>query len=1067
MKLFNKIAAAISLALVVAACALPPWAPIERTTVSPAKESATQVATADADVKGAGLLARLPMKFVENRGQWQTPAKFVTRKGALTAAFAQDAITLRYGEREALRLAFEGASEHPEMIGEGKLAGHFNYIRGSDARDWRLQVPSYESVLYRSLYGGVDLRVRDESGKLEYDVLLKPNADLAQIVLRVEGASKLELGDEGALLVHTKSGVLRQTAPRTWEVLPGGQKRMIAARFHILDAQRYGFEVPQRDQKLALVIDPGLDWSTFLGGGLEDFVNGVDIARDGSGDILVTGVTSSADFPQATFGSSSLKVYVARLSASGDALRYVTFLSGNAATGTYVGRLAADASGGVAVVGYTGDTTFPVTAGAFQTAMRGARDVFIARLNSVGALTAATFLGGSGDEAAAFTSRGIAFDLTGSVIVAGVTLSSDFPTTVGAYDRTYNPTNAFTTDTFIARLSPSLNQLTYSTFFAAGAWVKDLVVDPLGYVTLAGETGDTLPTTAGALDAVFNNGVAGVGGEDGFVARLKLDGAGAADLKYSTYLGGHNRDEAWGLAFDPNNPELVTVVGWTWQNAFARDFPTTPGSYRPNPLPHSATTTSDPYVQEGFVTRFRFPAAGGGALVWSSFIGGSLWEHATDVAIDSSGGAIVLGGTRSFDFPTTRGAYDRTLGGIAGAPYDCFVSRISSDGSQLLYSTLLGGTGANPQAGSLGNECEQPANNNESHIVYAGGNSVLVVGETKSPDFPATPGAFDPSFAPGPAGFAATRDTFITKLTVTPDASGDLTVAAPTLISPANGAATPNTTNVTLAWNSVADTSGIEAYNYQMSSRPDFPDAYVHYRGSVATNSLSLTSVAQVTWYWRIQAADRAGNLSEWSSPFSFNSGSAAPPATAPTLLNPASGASVGQPVNFDWSDVSGATSYEIQIDNSSTIASPFVASQTLTASHTSIAGLPAQSLWWRVRAINSGGAGPFSSMRSFTPQSGVTLPAPALVSPANDARFSPGRAITFDWSDVSGATSYSIEIDDSSTIAAPLILTQTVTSSQTTIGSLPTRRMWWRVRANGSAGAAGTWSEVRRFEVK
>ncbi len=191
MKLLIKNTAAIALTLGVAACALPPSAAIEKTKLSPATVNTTQVVTSDADVKHAGLLANLPMRFVENQGQWQTPAKFIARKGALTAAFAQDAIALCYGEREALRLAFEGAAEDPEMIGERKLAGHFNYIRGSDARDWRLQVPSYASVLYRSLYGGVDLRVRDEAGKLEYDVLLEPNADVAQIVLRAEGAAKL------------------------------------------------------------------------------------------------------------------------------------------------------------------------------------------------------------------------------------------------------------------------------------------------------------------------------------------------------------------------------------------------------------------------------------------------------------------------------------------------------------------------------------------------------------------------------------------------------------------------------------------------------------------------------------------------------------------------------------------------------------------------------------------------------------------------------------------------------------------------------------------------------------
>jgi hypothetical protein len=94
-------------------------------------------------------------------------------------------------------------------------------------------------------------------------------------------------------------------------------------------------------------------------------------------------------------------------------------------------------------------------------------------------------------------------------------------------------------------------------------------------------------------------------------------------------------------------------------------------------------------------------------------------------------------------------------------------------------------------------------------------------------------------------------------------------------------------------------------------------------------------------------------------------------------------------------------------------------------------------------------------------------LPAPSLVSPANDARFSPGTAITFDWSDVSGAANYTIQIDDSESFSAPLIVNQTTTASQFTTSTLPTRRMWWRVRANDSAGAPGAWSSIRRFEVK
>ena len=298
-------------------------------------------------------------------------------------------------------------------------------------------------------------------------------------------------------------------------------------------------------------------------------------------------------------------------------------------------------------------------------------------------------------------------------------------------------------------------------------------------------------------------------------------------------------------------------------------------------------------------------------------------------------------------------------------------------------------------------------------------------------------------------------------------------------------------------------------------------------------------------------------------------------PATpaAPTLLSPASDARVAQPINFDWSDVSGATSYEIQIDDSSNFTAPLTLTQKVGASQATITGLPAQRLFWRVRAFNSAGvAGSFSASRRFTAQAtsttttaslsaisvsptsvvggttaqgtitltggapsggavvtlssantsvvsvpasvtvaagassatfgvntsavaantGVTitatyggvsrtttltvtpaststspLPAPSLVGPAADARFSPGASITFDWTDVSGAASYTIQIDDSDTFAAPQIVSQNTTVSQFTTSTLPTTRMWWRVRANSASGTPGSWSPARRFEVK
>ena len=298
------------------------------------------------------------------------------------------------------------------------------------------------------------------------------------------------------------------------------------------------------------------------------------------------------------------------------------------------------------------------------------------------------------------------------------------------------------------------------------------------------------------------------------------------------------------------------------------------------------------------------------------------------------------------------------------------------------------------------------------------------------------------------------------------------------------------------------------------------------------------------------------------------------PPPTpaAPALLSPASNARVAQPINFDWSDVSGATSYEIQIDDSSNFTVPFTLSQKVSVSQATITGLPAQRFFWRVRGFNSAGvAGPFSASRRFTAQapstttpaslsavsvsptsvvggttsqgtitltgaapsggavvtlssantsvvsvpasvtvaagassatfnvntSAVTantsvtitatyggvsrtttltvtpasttspLPAPSLVSPAADARFSPGTSITFDWTDVSGAASYTIQIDNEESFATPQVVNQNTTASQFTTSTLPTTRMWFRVRANSASGTPGSWSSLRRFEVK
>jgi Beta-propeller repeat len=200
------------------------------------------------------------------------------------------------------------------------------------------------------------------------------------------------------------------------------------------------------------------------------------------------------------------------------------------------------------------------------------------------------------------------------------------------------------------------------------------------------------------------------------------------------------------------------------------------------------------------------------------------------------------------------------------------------------------------------------------------------------------------------------------------------------------------------------------------------------------------------------------------------------PPLAAPALVGPADSASVAQPVTFDWTDVPEAASYTIQVDEGSAFGQPLILSSSTTGSQFTTSSLP-ESPWfwfWRVRAVRADGSpGTWSEVRMIDVLGAPSPPppppppppptqAPSLLSPSSDARFRPGQSITFDWSDVAGTTTYTLQIDDSESFSAPQLVAHTTAESRYATSTLPERRMWWRVRADG-----GPWSGARRFEVK
>lgn len=317
-------------------------------------------------------------------------------------------------------------------------------------------------------------------------------------------------------------------------------------------------------------------------------------------------------------------------------------------------------------------------------------------------LTYSTYLGGSGVD----QGKSVAVDASGNIYVAGATTSSDFPTTVGVVQDSLKGSN----DVFVTKLDPNGGALVYSTYLGGSGddQATHIAIDSAGNSYITGVTGSIdFPTTLGAYQTSLG------GSNDAFV--VKLNSTGTA-LVYSTYLGGTDNDVGNSIAVDSSGN--VYLVGQT----SSADFPISAGAFQTTPGGNG----------DAFVTEL---SNDGTALVYSTLLGGSASDQGTGIAEDGAGAAYVTGTTSSTDFPTAN-----PLQGALRGSSDAFVTKVSPDGTSLIYSTFLGGT--NSDAGA--------------DIVLDSSQNAFVTGTTNSTDFPV--------LSPYQATNAGSYDVFITKI---------------------------------------------------------------------------------------------------------------------------------------------------------------------------------------------------------------------------------------------------------------------------------------------------------------
>jgi hypothetical protein len=795
-------------------------------------------------------LAAMPLAFVPNQGQVNARVRYYAVGNHYAFFATRDELMLSLTKDEpavqlALALRFIGHDPQAAPTGAERAAGHVNYLRGRDAGKWKTELARYRDIVYRNLWPGIDLRLHQKAGSLKYEFHVRAGARSAAIRLAYAGATRLTLDAKGALRIATGLGVLRDSAPVSYQTI-GGKRVAVHSRYVLqrgANPNRFAFAVGAYRHDRELVIDPGIQFTTFLGGGSNEI--GAGIAVDAGGNSYIGGTTQSPDFPTTTgafkrtgAASNFSDVFVTKLNAAGTALIYSTFVGGsNLESGN---SIAIDGAGNAYVTGTTKSSNFPTTGGAFDRSLNippncprcatDATDGFVFKLNAAGsALVYSTYLGGTDTD----SPRGVAVDGSGSAYVVGETPSSDFPTTAGAFRRA----SAGQFDMFVTKLNPAGTALSYSTFLG-GTQVDDgqsVAVDGSGSAYALGfSSSSDFPTTAGAFDSTAN------GGFD--VTLTKLNPAGSA-LVYSSYLGGSGFDNGNDVAVDGSGSAYV--AGGTGST----DFPTTPGAF---------DTTSD--GADGFVTKFN---AAGSAAVYSTALGGSASDAANGIVLDPAGDAWLAAASSSADFPVSADAADGSYNGGT----DAVLAELNPSGSALLYGTFLGGSDTDVA----------------SDIARDSAGNLYATGSTRSSNFPATAGAFDTVFNGDPSIFWG--DAFVTKLSLT----GGTTPpppppvpAAPALLAPAN--ASNPAQPIAFDW---SDVSGAASYTIQIGDSSAFTTLVRS--DSVTASSYSAGGLATTTQFWRVRGVNSAGTPGAWSTVRSFTP-QAAPPPTAVTRvdINPA-----------------------------------------------------------------------------------------------------------------------------------------------------------------------------------
>ncbi len=595
------------------------------------------------------------IEFIENKNQWEKNVLYKADINAGAVFLEKDCFTFLFKDAAALNKILEFKHQHPDkskpltaadyivnchaykvkfvnakpdvkVTANTPYEGYYNYYTGNDAKKWASNVKSYNKVEYSGLYKQTDLNMYESNSQLKYDIILHPGANADSIKILYDGVDKIYLKDNN-LVVKTSVNEVTELSPESYQMI-NGKKTKVPCKFK-LNGDVLSFVFPKGyDKTCDLTIDPTLVFSTYSGSTTDNW-----------------GFTATYD-------------------TSGCAY-----------------------SGGIAF-----GTGYPVSTGAFQTNFAGGDaggylsgcDVAIIKYNPTGTQRIwATYLGGSKND----LPHSMIVNTSNDLVVYGTTGSSDFPTTSGSFDQSFNGGTSVSydqnslnfsagIDIFVSKLSSDGTQLLASTFvggtgndglnypsvlsynYGDGAR-GEIMTDNSNNVYVVSTSNSTdFPVTTGAFQTT-----PGGGGQDGIVFKLNPD---LTNMIWSSYLGGSANDAVYGIVLDESNN--VYVTGGTASS----DFPTTAGALH---------TTYQGGPSDGFITEI---SSNGSSILHSTYYGTDAYDQTYLIDRGPTGKIYVFGQTSKSG---NAYIYNATWATPSGGQ---FVSKIEPNLDTLIWSTAFG-----------------------------------------------------------------------------------------------------------------------------------------------------------------------------------------------------------------------------------------------------------------------------------------------------------------------------------------------------------------------------------------